>query len=233
MFVRNQPAMKIGSSLVIADLHLGIEDELNRNGVNIADQTSVLLKNILSLVKKTRAKEIILLGDIKNSIYIKKEDRFKIPFFLNKLGDRIKVLLIKGNHDGRIEKLAGKNIEVCSFVKRGCYLLTHGHKKIPKKLLKDSKTKSIIIGHNHSGIRFRDRFGVTSTEPCWVIGTTKTKAKKQVILMPAFNPLVGAIAINKDGVLGPVAKSMRLDNAKIYLLDGTYLGHLRMLESNK
>jgi hypothetical protein len=48
--------------------------------------------------------------------------------------------------------------------------------------------------------------------------------------MPTFNDLLGGIAVNeKDSeLLGPIMKNnlVDMDNADIYLLDGTFLGKL-------
>jgi len=227
MFIRNEPAMKIGHSLVISDLHIGIEDELSKNGIKISDQTKALLKRICFLIRETKARETIILGDIKNSIFTTKIENKKISEFLDSLKKVTNLVLVKGNHDGLIEKLVKKDVDVCSFDTRGSYLLTHGHRKIPKNLKEKNEIKTIVIGHNHPGICFKDRYGIVSTEPCWVVGTEKEK--RQVIIMPAFNPLVGETAINRHDVMGPIAKNIDIENARIYLLDGTYLGHVKTL----
>jgi uncharacterized protein len=61
----------------------------------------------------------------------------------------------------------------------------------------------------------------------------------QVFMMPSFNDFLGGRAINttrpgKEGqatMIGPMPRSgtLELDNAEIYLLDGTYLGTLNQL----
>ena len=62
----------------------------------------------------------------------------------------------------------------------------------------------------------------------------------QIFIMPSFNDFLGGRPINeatprKDGqtpkIIGPVlrSKAVDLDNAEIYLLDGTYLGTLNQL----
>ena len=49
--------------------------------------------------------------------------------------------------------------------------------------------------------------------------------------MPAFNELCGAILVNKDSLLGPIAK--RVKSARIYLMDGTDLGLLKDMKIKK
>ena len=45
--------------------------------------------------------------------------------------------------------------------------------------------------------------------------------------MPAFNPLCGGIAANKEGITGPLGKIIEIGNAHIFLIDGTYLGKIK------
>jgi len=49
----------------------------------------------------------------------------------------------------------------------------------------------------------------------------------QVLVMPAFNSLCGGIAANKEGITGPIGKIIEIENAQIFLVDGTYLGKIK------
>jgi metallophosphoesterase superfamily enzyme len=50
--------------------------------------------------------------------------------------------------------------------------------------------------------------------------------------MPAFNPLCGGIAVNRDPLLGPFGSLIDVDNAEIYLLDGSSLGKVKDLKES-
>jgi len=80
-------------------------------------------------------------------------------------------------------------------------------------------------------------------EPVWIkskIDQEKVKerykvkktGKLEVIIMPAFNRLLGGTPVNvkttRDELLGPLLKNdfIDMENAELYLLDGTYLGIL-------
>jgi metallophosphoesterase superfamily enzyme len=54
----------------------------------------------------------------------------------------------------------------------------------------------------------------------------------QILVMPAFNPLCGGIAVNRDPLLGPFRSLMDIDNAEIYLLDGSSLGKVKDLKES-
>jgi metallophosphoesterase superfamily enzyme len=45
--------------------------------------------------------------------------------------------------------------------------------------------------------------------------------------MPAFNPLCGGIAVNKEPIIGPFEKILNVKNANVYLLDGSSLGKVK------
>ena len=68
--IPNEPILFIDDKkiLVIADLHIGIEKELREHGLNPPPQTEKMLKRLVSICKKYKPKEIILLGDIKHNI---------------------------------------------------------------------------------------------------------------------------------------------------------------------
>lgn len=68
---------------------------------------------------------------------------------------------------------------------------------------------------------FRERFG------------TSPKARR-VVVMPSFNDLMGGKPLNRAGstrgdYLGPLMKFMDLNEADIHLLDGSYMGRLKLL----
>jgi metallophosphoesterase superfamily enzyme len=54
----------------------------------------------------------------------------------------------------------------------------------------------------------------------------------QILLMPAFNPLCGGTAVNQDTLLGPFRSLIDVDNADLYLLDGSSLGKVKDLKDS-
>ena len=58
----------------------------------------------------------------------------------------------------------------------------------------------------------------------------KGNEKMEFIVMPAFNPLCGGIAVNRDEIAGPLGKIMDFDNAYVYLLEGINLGRISNLK---
>ncbi len=65
---------------------------------------------------------------------------------------------------------------------------------------------------------------------------------KEILIMPSFNDFLGGRPINEtrsrkeigaEALIGPVLRSeaVDVDNAELYLLDGTYLGTLNQLRN--
>jgi len=219
MFIAGKPAMKVGSSLIVADVHIGIAKDIQERGIHIPAQSESLAKRINDIGKYAGSRRLVLLGDVKHRIpvpsYHEGEEIRKF-FSLLRFG---KIIILKGNHDGRIENMVPEKVEVRRCLETGGYAFTHGHMNI------STKKKTIVIGHNQPHVEFRDELGARYTEPVWVRGPLRGAYKgKNIIMMPAFNELAGATIVNKDRLLGPIAKCVSKQKAHCYLLDGTDLG---------
>ncbi len=247
-------------TLVIADLHLGIEAELRLKGINIGSQTEKLLESTLKCVKAAEPDVIILLGDVKHAVpKISWMDRREVPFFLTELAEYAPVYVAKGNHDGHLSKLLPKEMaaeregkpkhEVYIKGTRGFLFdgvgYTHGHSWPSQDLF---SAKYILIGHNHPRIRLVSPSShYRSMKSVWIRTKCDYDAVKKhypeleesswgnpwVIIMPAFNEICGGVTFNSSNkrLLGPIAtKLLRLNDMKAYLLDGTYIGKVGDLD---
>ncbi|MEM3382715.1 MAG: metallophosphoesterase family protein [Nitrososphaerales archaeon] len=93
--------------------------------------------------------------------------------------------------------------------------------KLDRKRLAKSFLKYLKLKIGADPIKsFKDHFGFNFGDP-------------KVIIMPNFNPLLGGNAINMNyaSLLGPLlcSRCLKLNESEIYLLDGSYLGHLSSL----
>lgn len=229
-------------ALVISDTHLGIEYEIYKSGITIPSQVERIEKRIDHLIKITKAKHLIILGDVKHQVpSISWQEYREIPIFLEHFKN-VKISIVKGNHDGFIERLSPKYIDIYESqgFKLNNVLLTHGQAWPDKK---DLNAEYLIIGHVHPAIQFLvEKF--RTIEPCWLkceVDNKKLKEKfkiktkiKQGIIMPAFNHLIGGMAFNSKDFepLGPLLKNevLRWKDSEVYLLDGTLLGRLKDLK---
>lgn len=219
MFIADVPAMKISDMLIVSDLHIGITKDIWDKGVRIPSQVKSTAARINGLKNSTKATKLVLLGDIKHHIpNISWQEEREIPEFFSLL-DFKRIIVVKGNHDGRIERLVPSHVKVRKTYSSGDFAFTHGHRNI-----KTSK-RIIVIGHSQAHVKFRDQLGASYVEPVWVRGPLKAAYKdKKLVMVPAFNELAGASLVNKDELLGPIAKHLDKKKAHCYLLDGTDLG---------
>jgi len=247
-FLTNYPALYISDKkiLVISELHLGLEYELYKSGIKIPSQRIKFEATIGKLIKLTRAEKLIILGDIKSKVpgSTIRED-VEIPKFLESMKQQIKVVMVKGNHDDRIEQIVPSGIKV--YGSRGCkigsYGFFHGHAWPSKKLM---ACDYLFMGHVHPAIELIDSFGFRSVLSVWLKGRLKKDSvekkykikktgKMNIVVIPTFNNILGEAALNriiKERHTGPIMtnKVFDVDNSKVYLLDGTYLGILKDLK---
>ncbi|MEM5812344.1 MAG: metallophosphoesterase [Candidatus Aenigmatarchaeota archaeon] len=253
-FVTNEPAIVFCRTLFIADLHIGIENEYRVSGLNIPSQTEKILSRIESLLKKSRAKNLVLIGDIKHRVPgTSWQEEKEIPVFLSRLSEKADINIVPGNHDGGIAEFLPKGVKIYDMegFLFGDVYACHGH-AWPERSFLDAKY--LLISHSHPQIEFKDSLGYRWGERVWVrtnlnpkIISEKYKITKlpkplpELIIMPAFNPLCGGIPVNKkieenkDAVqerqISPLINSAFMSKARIYMLDGTYLGELRKLKN--
>jgi hypothetical protein len=244
-FIKNFPAIFIQDikALVITDLHIGIEYELYKSGIHIPSQVTEMKKNIFDLIKQTKAKRFIILGDVKHDVPgVSYQEMREIPEFMKDLSKRIKVDVCSGNHDTYIKELSPEEIKIhgSAGFKIGRFGFIHGHAWPSKELL---SCDYLISGHTHPTIQFTDKFGYRIIEPIWIKNRidkekikekykVETTGKLELIIIPAFNRLLGGTPVNvkkDDELRGPLLKNnfVDMDESEIYLLDGTYLGKLK------
>jgi hypothetical protein len=257
----DEPALLVENDhkvLVIADLHLGIEATFQQKGINIGSQTEKLLERAIKCVKAAKPDVIILLGDVKHAVpQILYSDRKEVPFFVARLAEYAPIYIVKGNHDGYIDRILlevaepdwSPRHEIIVKTTKGFLFdnagYTHGHSWPSPELF---TAQYILIGHNHPRIRLVSSVSRhSSMKPVWIRGQCDYEAVMKhypelklskrnapwIIIMPAFNELCGGVAFNtaRRELLGPVAsKLLRLETMEVYLLDGTYIGKVGDLE---
>lgn len=232
--VINQPALMVNKKiLVIADLHIGIESELREHGLNVSSQTNKMLDNLKEICNEHTPEKIIMLGDIKHNIPSSTlSERKDVRRFLEETKKIAKIDIVVGNHDGFIKKLIPDDVNVYPstghIIKNIGFI--HGHSWPKEEVI---LCDQILMAHTHPTIMLTDRLEHKSFEPCWVDAKPDKKKLKEkykldknpkILIIPAFNPLCGGIAINKDGITGPMGKMIDITESSIYLIDGTSLG---------
>lgn len=233
--VHNEPALVFNKTLIIADLHIGIEHVLRNAGFNIPSQSRKMIKKIIILCRKHNINRIIIVGDVKHNIpNVSYQEIDEIPKFFEKLLNLGDVDVIPGNHDGGIKKLLPKDVKIHSskgfiFNNIGFF---HGHTWPDENIM---KCKYVVMGHNHPIIVFKDKLGYRVSKTCWLRGkmlknrSRYIKSNPEIIIMPSFNRLCGN-PVNEKKFLGPITKILDIKNLSVYLLNGAFLGKIGEME---
>jgi len=251
VFVTGEPALVINQMLVIADIHIGIEYEYRRSGIHIPSQTEKLINKLETLIKKTKAKRLVILGDVKHKVPgISFQEEREVPVFLKHVSEKVPIDIVPGNHDSGLKDYLSENVKLHSSkgFRHENVFFSHGHAWPDKGFL---ETKYLLMGHVHPAAEFTDKLGYKWSEPVWVKAKikkqelerqykTKLKTTPEVVVFPAFNEFAGRIAINKPlreidlkhktGPPSPIFRICKLKEARTYLLDGTCLGKLGNLQ---
>ena len=218
------------STLVIADLHIGYEEALNKQGILVPRlQFEDLIKrmeSIFYLLKKRIIKRIIVNGDLKHEFGTISEQEWRNTLkFLDFLSKHCnEIILIKGNHDTILGPIAKKrNVKVVDYVAAGKVLVIHGNKVMG--ILKNYDT--IIIGHEHPAVSIKEGPRIEQYK-CFLKGRYKGK---NLIVQPSFNGIIEGTDMLRGKILSPFLHQ-NLDNFEVYIIeDKIYnFGKLRNLK---
>lgn len=233
--IYDEPALlhKEKKLLVIADLHIGIETELRENGLHIPSQIGLMQDRLIALIEAYDIADLVILGDVKHNIPASTvQERSDVRGFLDTIKTHATLHILPGNHDGNISRLISPDIMLhpSDGVVLGGIGLAHGHRWPSDTVM---QCDQIVVAHTHPTIMLTDRLGYRTFEPCWLRAYCNheklherylTSQNPLVFVLPAFNPLCGGIAVNRDPILGPFNSILDIQNAMVYLLDGTALG---------
>lgn len=232
-FIYDAPAILHKGALIVGDTHLGMEEKLRRQGIFDSQFSMRIYERLRALIERHKAGKLILLGDVKEDITMLDE---RTNGILSRLSMLCEIIIVKGNHDGGIEQCGcAKIIGPGGFVHEGLGLL-HGHSWPDDELM---ECKHLVMGHQHPMISMLGAFGKKHRESVWIVAPCDEKALEKryekfnrdirLIMMPAFNPLVGsAVNIDEKTRLGPLLNNnlFKLNRALVFRLDGTCLGQL-------
>jgi putative SbcD/Mre11-related phosphoesterase len=242
--IPNEPALLLESkkrTLIVADLHIGIEAELRESGINIPSQTEKMALHLLELCKEHDIDDVVIVGDVKHNVPLtSRQEYYEIPGIFEKLKEHVsEIHITKGNHDGKLENYLPRWVEIHGtkgFIHRNCGFF-HGHTWPSKEVM---ACKHVVIAHQHPTIQFVETLGERDSRQCWVkakfieeaLMDRYPESSPELIILPTFNDLLGGIALNtEEKLLGPIMTNNLVDmeNSEIYLLDGTFLGKLKDL----
>ncbi len=204
----------VDRTLIIADIHIGYEEELNKKGVLIPrfsfKDIMQRLEKIMDQVKD-KIDTIVINGDLKHEFGSISDQEWretlKLIDFLLEYG---KVILVKGNHDNILGPIADKrNIKLVDKYEIDDILIIHGDKflEIPKKI------KTMIIAHEHPAVSLKENNRIEKYK-CFLHGKYK---RKELIVMPSFNPVTEGTDVISQKLLSPYLHQ-KLDEFDVYVV---------------
>jgi len=226
-------------ALAIADVHLGIEDALQDEGILVPRdhlaQVQQRLERILGELHVTPSDplhKVLINGDLRHQFGpLSRVEHKESKEFLRWLAQWAEhIVLIEGNHDGSLAALAGERIVICKSYSVGDCWFVHGDSPLPPSPLpsegegsrgvRELGTRSdgqwIVIGHEHPAVGLRDP--VThrvEVYKCFLVGKF---AEKNLLVLPSFNQLVKGSDLLKEQPLSPVVRSSELEDFFVYVV---------------
>lgn len=224
--------------LAASELHLGLESALARQGAFLRSRSLALANELLNDARRAGASRLLLLGDVKHKVaVVSRQETRDVPAFFDLLHEFFDdILITPGNHDAglasllpqaRFPKLRVGRATGEVLGRKGFRVgALHGH-TWPRPGLLD--VELLLVGHTHAAASLVDETGAAVTQLAWLRGRVAEdraharygkRRSPEIIVFPPYNPLCGGTAINRDGLLGPIAELVDPVASTLWLLDG-------------
>ncbi len=210
-------ALKLGRTLVIADLHLGYEVSMAREGFYLPRVFHEVVGKLKGILERERPKRLVIDGDLKHSFVPEWREREELKAFVEEVSPLVnELVLVRGNHDVGTLWLRELGVEVVDELEVGGWKLVHGHKLV--------EGERFIIGHEHPAIRLRDEVGALVKVPAFLVG-------RELIVLPAFSPWAYGNDVLRE-IVSPFLRAYDISKARVLvpledeLLDFGELGKL-------
>ncbi len=213
-------------TLIIADLHIGFEEALAKQGVLVPRfQYKDMIDRLEQIFAKVKPKTVVLNGDLKHEFGgISRQEWKETMRLFDYLSRKCEeIIVVKGNHDPNIGPItAKKQVRVVGELVLDDIAIVHGD--APPK----AKVKIILMGHEHPAISLREK-GRVEKFKCFIKG----KYTKSVLLVqPSFNPCVEGTDVSQGKVLSPLIKNIR--DFEVFVVDDVrkktlYFGKIKNL----
>nr|BAL60085.1 hypothetical conserved protein [Candidatus Acetothermum autotrophicum] len=227
-------------ALVIADVHLGIEEALRDEGVFVPRQhlahVQQRLERIfqeLHITPSESLRKIIINGDLRHQFGpLSRVEQKESQEFLRWLAPWAEqIVLIEGNHDGSLRQFASERVTVTKSYREGPCLFVHGDEVLdltpqppslkrkgehsPPSLGEGSGERSwLIIGHEHPAVGLRDPITQrVEVYKCFLVGKF---GGNNLLVLPSFNQLVRGSDLLKEQPLSPFVQQSDLESFLVY-----------------
>ncbi|MDE1823191.1 MAG: metallophosphoesterase [Candidatus Micrarchaeota archaeon] len=229
-FIKGKPALLVGKSLVVSDLHIGLEFKFSGSGVYFPKASRKMADELLGIYKKSGAKDIIILGDVKESIgNVTREEENALREFFDALRG-VGIRIAKGNHDAYLDRILarlGFGISIEREILAKDAALMHGNSMPSDDAM---QKKYIIVGHGHMAAYVNGEL-----EKVWFVAGTGRNARRmygacnraaRLVIVPAFNSMITGSGLSSESRMHmPLLRNgvFTTEKAELRTLDGLKL----------
>ncbi len=222
LILSEKKGLMVDNSLIIADLHLGIEGVLEEKGVAIPSlQIGDIIDEITELLEELMPNELIIAGDLKHEFSMNIPEEWKdVKRFIESVIEYTEVKVIRGNHDNFLQTILSKyDIDFMESYSIGDFSVIHGNKEVD--------SERIIMGHEHPSIKLRHEGGIYSYRAFLHC----RNEEREVWVLPHFSPILSGTNILESDFISPVMKYFSSDDVEVYAIEDDiyYMGTLKIL----
>lgn len=197
-------------ALILADVHIGFEEEISSKGGFIPRfQLRNAVKILEEAFSRVSVETVVFAGDLKHLFNsLGRLERLELMELLTYVKKHVEdVVVVRGNHDNFLPAMKKWiEFEILDSYSLPPFLVIHGHKHLREDLASQS-WEYLVMGHEHPSIAIRDPLGTIGKFSCFLVGRMTILGKGVVVL-----PAVGAyqtgskVTLTRDTYLSPVIK---------------------------
>ncbi len=228
--------LKKERTLVAGDLHIGHELSLEREGLHVTGADKALGTKILVAYRRSGAKRIVFLGDMKASITYPDTSQYNLlrEFFRPLSG--IELHIAKGNHDSHLQdvlKQVNVQANISNEIILGNTAFIHGTSMPSEEAM---MKRFLFAAHLHAMVHRQGK-----QERAWIISGISSGAKKlykkhnksiKLVIAPPANALLPGKDITmefSESFLLFRRRVFEMKSSKVYAMDGELLGTARKI----
>ena len=196
-------------TLVLGDMHLGMEASLELEGMQLPRSQAIEIKRrIDEMVKTDPPDRIVVLGDLKHEFSRNLDQEWsQVRAMLEHLRSLAEVTVVRGNHDNYLATITSSlGLELVDEAVVDGIHLSHGHIANPGRPL--------VQGHEHPSARLFDGVGGYVKLPAFL-----HHEQAEVLILPAFSPLASGNDVSTlltGDVLSPGLRELDMGEAQVF-----------------